>query len=139
MSYYISEMKLKIPFHDLDPMNIVWHGNYIKYMEQARCDMFSKLNYTYDDMKDDLYVYPIAKMSTKFIKPAKFEQELVVKTELVEIEPGLVIKYQIFDLQTNEKIFEAKTLQIAVNIKTKQSIYNAPKRLIKILEAISDK
>lgn len=139
MSYYTSKMILKIPFHDLDPMNIVWHGNYIKYMEQARCDLFSKLNYTYLDMRDDLYMYPVAKMSTKFIKPAKFNQEIMIKTELLEIEPAMVIIYKIFDLQTNEKIFEAKTLQIAVNIETNQSVYTAPKRLIKILEDINEK
>ena len=56
MALYTSELELKIPFYDLDPMNVVWHGNYIKYMEQARCDLFSKLHYTYNDMRDDLYV-----------------------------------------------------------------------------------
>ena len=34
--------KIKIPFFDLDPMNIVWHGNYVKYIEIARCDFFKK-------------------------------------------------------------------------------------------------
>lgn len=33
-----TEIKIKVPFYDLDPMNIVWHGNYVKYMEEARCD-----------------------------------------------------------------------------------------------------
>ena len=40
-------MILDVPFYDVDPMNIVWHGNYIKYLEQARCDMFSKIGYTF--------------------------------------------------------------------------------------------
>ena len=40
MSLYSSEIEIKIPFYDLDPMNIVWHGNYIKYLEQARCKLF---------------------------------------------------------------------------------------------------
>ena len=42
----------KVEFYDLDPMNVVWHGNYIKYLEAARCDMLSKIGYTYDDMKN---------------------------------------------------------------------------------------
>ena len=47
MSLYKSECEIKVSFEDLDPMNVVWHGNYMHFMEQARCDMFDKLNYTY--------------------------------------------------------------------------------------------
>ena len=67
-----SETKIKVAFFDLDPMNIVWHGNYVKYLEQARCDFFDKLNYNYTDMYNDGVMYPIAKMDFKFIKSAKF-------------------------------------------------------------------
>ena len=66
MSIFESLLEIKIPFHDLDPMNIVWHGNYIKYLEQARCEMFNEIGYTYYDMKNDNYAYPIAKMNTKY-------------------------------------------------------------------------
>ena len=63
---------IKIPFNDLDPMNIVWHGNYVKYLEQARCDLFEMIDYTYMNMYEDGYMYPIAKMDLKFIKPTTF-------------------------------------------------------------------
>ena len=134
MSLYSSEIEIKIPFYDLDPMNIVWHGNYIKYLEQARCKLFAELNYTYVDMKDDFYAYPIAKMDVKYIKPAFFEQEIVIKTFLQEIEPAIKIKYEIYDKQTKTKIFKANTLQIAVDTRTLKSIYTPPKRLIEALE-----
>ena len=139
MTLYKSELEIKIPFHDLDPMNIVWHGNYIKYMEQARCDMFAKLKYTYHDMKNDNYAYPIAKMNTKFIKPAYFDEELIIKTYLQEIEPALNIKYEIFDKKTGERVFEANTMQIGVNMKTMESLYKAPEKLIESLEKINEK
>ena len=77
-----SETKIKVAFFDLDPMNIVWHGNYVKYLEQARCDFFDKLNYNYTDMYNDGVMYPIAKMDFKFIKSAKFGEELTVKCTL---------------------------------------------------------
>ena len=47
MRKIVTKTKIKVPFYDLDPMNIVWHGNYVKYMEEARCDFFRKINYTY--------------------------------------------------------------------------------------------
>ena len=128
MSLYHSEYKLKVSFEDLDPMNIVWHGNYIRYMEQARCDMFSKLNYTYIDMKEDGYAYPIAKLRTKYIKPAMFGDILTVKLDVIAIEPALNIKYLIY--KDSEKIFEAETMQIGLDINTGESLYNPPKKLV---------
>ncbi|MBQ9245130.1 acyl-CoA thioesterase [bacterium] len=139
MSLFSSEMEITIPFFDVDPMNIVWHGNYIKYLEQARCDMFTKLNYTYIDMSKDFYAYPIAKMNTKYIKPISFNDVIIIKSELLTIEPALNIKYTMYNKKDNEKIFTAETMQIAVDIRTKESIYNAPDKLKKILENINEK
>jgi acyl-CoA thioester hydrolase len=139
MSLFETEYELKIPFNDLDPMNIVWHGNYIKYMEQARCDMFDKLNYTYYDMKDDNYAYPIAKMNTKYISPLSFNQAIIVKVFLEEVEPAIRIKYNIFDKLSGDKVFEAETMQIAVDIKSRQSLYEAPKRLLEKLGIKNEK
>lgn len=133
MSLFESKYELKIPFNDLDPMNIAWHGNYIKYIEHARCDMFDKLQYTYYDMKDDNYAYPIAKMNTKYIQPLCFNQEVIIQTILEEVEPAIRIKYIMFDKKTGSKVFEADTMQIAVNIETRESLYKAPKRLLKKL------
>ena len=134
MSLFKAEYELKVSFEDIDLMGIVWHGNYIKYLEQARCDMFSKLNYTYMDMKDDGFGYPVAKMKVKYVKPAKFEDVLVVKSELVELEPAMNIKYAIFNKFTEEKIFEAKTMQIAFDIKANKSVYTPPKRFIEAIK-----
>jgi len=127
-----SEYNLTVSFEDLDPMNMVWHGNYIRYMEQARCDLFSKLNYTYIDMKNDGIVYPIVKMKTKYIRPARFGDKLAVETEIISIEPALEISYTI--KRCGEKIFKAETMQIAADINTFESIYTPPVRLAKILE-----
>lgn len=137
MTLFKSKTEIKIPFFDLDPMGIVWHGNYVKYMEIARCDMFSKLNYTYKNMKEEGIVYPVAKMETKFIEPLVFEQEIVVETHLVEIEPAIIIKYLFFCRKTNKKVFKGQTMQIGVNALTKETIYNAPDNLKAALKKIN--
>ena len=122
-------MKLTVPFYDLDPMNVVWHGNYLKYLESARCDLLKKIGYDYDNMRADGVVYPIAKMDLKYIKPCKFNQVLFVETIVEELEPSLIIKYNIFDEESGEKVFSAKSMQICVDIKTGESIYSAPEGL----------
>ena len=116
-----AETLIEVPFYDLDPMNVVWHGNYIKYLETARCDLLSKIGYNYDNM--DL----------KFIKPAVFAQKLKIKTTVEDVEPALNLKYEIYDAGTNEKIFKAKSMQICVDIKTRESVYTAPENFLKKL------
>lgn len=129
MSLFQSEYEVRVSFEDLDPMNIVWHGNYMRYMEQARCHLLSELKYTYVDMKNDGYAYPIAKMKVKYIKPATLGDVLSVKVEIVSIDPTLDMKYSIYNRVTGEKIFTAETMQIAVNTQSGQSIYTPPKGL----------
>ena len=127
-----SKIQIKVPFYDLDPMNIVWHGNYVKYLEKARCALFAKLNYTYYDMYDDNIMYPLAKMDFKFIKSAKFDDDLEIEATFKEFEPAIIIKYDIFSGE--DKILSASTMQMGVNVKTGETIYNAPEKLLKAVE-----
>ncbi|CCY25190.1 4-hydroxybenzoyl-CoA thioesterase domain protein [Brachyspira sp. CAG:484] len=124
-----AETFITVQFYDLDPMNVVWHGNYIKYLETARCDLLAKIGYDYNDMREDGIAYPVATMDLKFIKPCTFNQKLRVVSSVEEIEPCLIIKYMINDAETGEKLFKAKTMQICVDVHTKESVYSAPERL----------
>lgn len=125
---------IEIPFFDLDPMNVVWHGNYVKYTEIARCNLLNKIGYNYDDMRADGVMYPVAKMEMKFIKSVAFGQKILVKAVLDEIEPSLNMHYEIKDFDTKEVLFKAKTMQIGVEFATRKSIYEAPEKLKKGIE-----
>ncbi len=124
-----AETFITVQFYDLDPMNVVWHGNYIKYLETARCDLLAKLGYDYDSMRKDNIMYPVATMEMKYIKSCEFQQKLKIISSLEEIEPCMIIKYTIVDAETGEKIFKAKTMQICVDVATKKSLYSAPEGL----------
>ena len=129
-----AETIIQVPFYDLDPMGVVWHGNYVKYLEAARCDLLSKIGYTYTDMMNEGIAYPVATMDLKFIKSAVFSQKLKVVTEITEYDPALYIKYEIFDADTGEKLFKAKSMQICINAKTGESVYVPPKKFVEKLE-----
>ena len=128
---FSTETSITVQFYDLDPMKVVWHGNYVKYLEQARCELLNKIGYTYSDMMKDGIAYPVATMEMKYIKPCVFNQKIKVITTVEEIEPALVIKYLITDEQTGEKLFKAKTMQICFDINKRQSLYEAPLNLKK--------
>ena len=136
MKKIVTKTKIRIPFYDVDPMQVVWHGNYVKYLEVARCDFFRKLQYTHHDMQYEESMYPIVRMDMKYIKSAKFDEDLIVECILKELEPAIIIKYNIY--LNNEKIFKANTMQIGINFNTGETLYNAPEKLVKAIEEYND-
>ena len=47
-----AEIELVVPFFDVDMMEVVWHGHYVKYFEEARCALLDKLGHNYRQMRD---------------------------------------------------------------------------------------
>ncbi|WP_420839712.1 acyl-CoA thioesterase [Colwellia maritima] len=60
-------------------MRVVWHGNYVKYIEDARCQLLRKFNYDYNDMEDSGYVWPIVDMRLKYVQSAEFGNKIRVE------------------------------------------------------------
>lgn len=44
---FTAEVELTVPFHDVDMMGVVWHGNYFRYFEIAREALLNQFNYGY--------------------------------------------------------------------------------------------
>ncbi len=128
---FTEEVVIKIPFHDVDSLDFVWHGHYAKYLEIARCALMDKLDYNYVQMRDSGYSWPIVNLQIKYIRPFFFEQQIKVKAMLIEYENCIKIKYLITDFKTGEKLTKAETTQIAVDMKTKETCFVSPEILLK--------
>ncbi|MBR6953215.1 MAG: acyl-CoA thioesterase [Campylobacter sp.] len=118
--------KFRVEFYDTDSMGVVWHGNYVKYCEMARCAFLREIGYTYIDMKNDGYAYPIVKMDFKFVRPAMFDDEICVSIDLLEFESLLKFGYKITNAKTGEILCKAHTAQAAVNIATMETCFYLP-------------
>ncbi|MDA3849955.1 MAG: acyl-CoA thioesterase [Spirochaetaceae bacterium] len=136
------DMPIKAEFYDVDSMNIVWHGNYLKYYEQARCALLDKIGYNYNEMKQSGYAWPVVKIELKYMRPIEFNQEFRIKATLKEYENRIAISYLIYDLQSGKKINRGRSTQMALDIKTGESLFVSPKvftdRVIKLLEELED-
>ena len=124
--------RYKVQFYDVDSLNVVWHGNYVKFLEAARCQFLDELGFNYTKMKDMGFAYPVAKMEFKFINPLFFNDEFEVEVELLEIESFLKFSYLI--KKGTLKICKATTSQACVEIATRQTCYAAPAILKELLK-----
>jgi acyl-CoA thioester hydrolase len=125
-----AEVQLSVPFHDVDLMEIVWHGHYAKYFEIARCALLDSISYNYVEMKDSGYAWPIIELKTRFIKPARFGQDILVKAKIAEYELRLKIDYLIVDAEQGTRLTKGHTVQVAVDMKRQELLLASPPILL---------
>jgi acyl-CoA thioester hydrolase len=125
-----AEIEIKASFYDVDSMDVVWHGNYVKYLEDARCALLEKINFDYAAMRESGYAWPVVGMNIKYISPIRFMQRVKVRAALEEFENCIKVKYLLFDPETGKKIAKAETVQMAVGIKDMKALYFSPRILL---------
>jgi acyl-CoA thioester hydrolase len=125
-SRWSAEVEIQVQFFDLDPMEIVWHGNYVKYLEVARCALLDSIGYNYEQMKESGYAWPIIEMNLRYAAPAKFAQRLKLRAEIAEYENRLRIEYLVSDAQTGQRLNRAYTTQVAVDMASGEMCFVSP-------------
>ena len=126
-SRWFAEVEMQVQFFDLDPMEIVWHGRYVKYLEVVRCALLDKIGYNYPQMKESGYAWPVIDMQLRYVRGATFGQTINVRASLVEWENRLKVNYLISDLASGERLTRASTVQVAVEIASREMQLASPK------------
>ena len=120
------ETEIDVQFFDLDPMQIVWHGNYVKYLEVARCALLDSIGYNYQQMQASGYSWPVIDMNLRYIGSATFGQRLRLRAEIVEYENRLKIDYLISDAASGKRLNKASSTQVAVDLATGEMCFVSP-------------
>jgi acyl-CoA thioester hydrolase len=128
-----ASIDLEIPFHDVDMMEVVWHGHYAKYFEIARCTLLEKIDYNYPQMRDSGFAWPVIDLTMRYIKPAVFGQVITVQAVIVEWENRLKIGYLIIDKDTGARLVKGHSIQVAVDMQTKAMCFESPRILFEKL------
>jgi len=128
-----TSIDLQIPFHDVDMMEVVWHGHYAKYFEIARCALLEKIDYNYPQMRDSGYIWPIIDLSIRYAQPAVFGQTITVQAQIVEWENRLKINYLITDKDTGSRLTKGHSVQVAVDLANKEMCFVSPAVLLEKL------
>ena len=131
MDYYVkNEITFPVEFYDVDTMRVVWHGNYVKYMEKARCALLDSVNFGYLEMEKCGTAFPVVDMKLKYVRSLRFGDKARVVSYLTEYENCIKIKYEIYNAQTGELCTKAESTQMAMSIATSESSIVCPQQLI---------
>jgi acyl-CoA thioester hydrolase len=125
-SRWSAETETQVQFFDLDPMEVVWHGHYVNYLEIARGALLDTIDYNYPQMKASGYVWPVIDLHLRYAASATYGQRLKLRAEIVEWENRLKISYLITDAATGRRLVRATTTQVAVEIASREMCFVSP-------------
>jgi acyl-CoA thioester hydrolase len=128
-----AEIEIQIQFYDLDPMEVVWHGRYVQYLEAARCALLEQVDYNYPQMKASGYAWPIIDLHLRYSAPATFMQRIKVRAAIVEWQNRLKIDYLISDAASGRRLTRASSVQVAVNLANGEMCFASPPVLLQKL------
>ena len=128
-----AEMPFKVEFYDLDTMGVVWHGNYIKYMEAVRCVLLDKIGYGYSEMMKEGFAFPVITINLKYVRSLVFGENAVIKAYLLEYKDRLRIKYEVLN-SAGMVATKGETVQIAVDWNTKETQFESPELFVQRVE-----
>jgi acyl-CoA thioester hydrolase len=133
-----AEVEMVIPFHDVDMLEITWHGHYCRYFEIARCALLEKIDYGYQTMRSTGYVWPVIDLHLRFLRPSRFGQCIRISAEMVEYEYRMKINYRVTDAETGTPLVKGQSIQVAVDARTGEMCYASPDILHRKLGLKSD-
>ncbi len=129
-----AEVEILVPFFDVDSMDVVWHGHYVKYFEVARCALLERIGHNYQQMREAGYAWPIIDVQLRYMRGARFNQRIIVRADLVEWENRLKVNYLIRDAETGERMTRGSTVQVAVEIASREMLLASPRVFIDAVE-----
>lgn len=102
-------VELEVPFHDVDPLFVAWHGWYYKYFEVARCALFRAHRIDVLDMLPlGLGLYVI-ETRARHVRPLKFGERFRVSAWFTEHEVRLGVAYEVTSLDSGHRVARGKT------------------------------
>jgi acyl-CoA thioester hydrolase len=98
---YITETQIRIHYALTDQMGMVYHGHYAQFYEIARAEAIRQIGYTYKDIEAMGIIMPVVDIHSRFLRPAKYDDLITVKTILKELplHHKIVFHHEIYNEQ----------------------------------------
>lgn len=116
-----ASVELEVPFHDVDSLNVVWHGHYLKYLEIARTELLRTLGFEprpgqappgKDAAGNSLRVVGA---ECRYIAPLHYGDRVKITAWVKETGPRIVVAYDVWNLTRNCQSARARTALVVVD------------------------
>ena len=126
--------KIRVRYAETDQMGYMYYGNYAQYYEVGRVELLRSLGMTYRSMEESGVMMPVLEMRSKYIKPARYDEEIAVKVMVDTLpEKRIVFHYELYN-ESQELINVGETTLVFVNRDTKKPCH-APSDFLHRIQA----
>ena len=82
---FTSQTQIRIHYALTDQMGVVYHGHYAQFYEIGRTEAIRELGFTYKEIEEMGILLVVTDIHTRFLRPAKYDDLITVKTSLREV------------------------------------------------------
>ena len=124
--------QVRIYYEDTDAAGVVFYANYFKFTERARTELiYEKLKLKHLEMKNKFdVIFVVKSLSSKYISPAKFEDDLIVVSKITEKSPVRLVLEQ--NIEKANKLIFTSTIELAV-VSSNGKITKLPDQLFSLI------
>lgn len=120
----INKTEIVVRFSEVDALNIVWHGNYIKYFEDGRESFGNEYNIGYWDIYKHGYIVPVIKINIDYKLSLTFGDIIIVETEYIDSEAAkIIMNYTIRKKNSNTIVATGSTTQVFLSLDKQLQLY----------------
>lgn len=109
-------MEKRIFYHDTDSGGVVYYGNYLKYLEEARTEFLEKKGMSVEIFQERGMIYAVRKCNVTYRSPARYGDTIVCDAKLLKITAAqLIFEQKIHQKKTGQLIVEAEVTLACLN------------------------
>jgi len=109
-------MEKRIYYHDTDAGGIVYYGQYLCYLEEARTEFLEKRGLTVEEFKERGYVYVVRQCNVSYRSPARYGDTVLCDAKLKKMGASqLVFDQTVHDKKDGRLIVEAEVSLVCLN------------------------
>ena len=107
---------VQVYYEDTDMGGVVYHANYLKFIERARSDYVRQLGNDQNAMREAGIVWVVRRITAEYLSTARFEDQLMIETEVTAVSGARLSMGQRV-LRGDKVIFTAKVEAVCMNAK----------------------
>src|SRR4030042_7032132 len=122
-----ASVRLRVPYYDVDIMQVVWNGNYLKYFEVARQALFRECGLDlHRYMNEKRYVFPVIRSTVKHIQPLRWDDEFICTAVLKEAIVKIVLDFEIKLIANGQVCAKGQSEQVALLVPEMEMAFKIP-------------
>ena len=127
----MKSFKLRVYYYDTDKMGVVYHSNYLKWMEIARTEYFRDI-LPYKNIENMGFILPVKSLNIEYIDSAKYDDEIEIFVKIEEIN-SIKIKFY-YEMYDSNKVLKAKARTVNVFVNENGKLKRISKEMLEILK-----